>query len=616
MQNRTIRMTTTLLGLVCALLSVGRVAAEEVAWDKVQGILSSTKDIIVLDGTEKVPLRYTGENAPEYGDWMVRDMLSDPENLNPYTSSDAGVTTVLQFIFESLLYAENEPPYALKGQVAKDYPQISEDKLSYTFELRKNVHFADGHPLTAEDVLFSMKVIKNPRVLAPHLRNYYVAVKEARQEGLHKITFACDTPYFRNDLMLGGFEILPEHFYDPDGLMRSVPIKSLIDGSWEEGEHVDRVERFAEQFNQNFNRNVLGSGPYLIEDFERDVVTQQKVVLTRNPDYWGADEKALPAHGFVDRMFFKIINNTDAAFIELTNGNIDYHGLRPLEFKEKSWSDDFVSRFLKGVEYSSGYVYIGWNNKHPIFRDRRVRQAMTYLTDKEGMIENLLFGLGEPVLGPINKFRPEYNHDLEPYSYDPDRALDLLEEAGWNDSDDDGVLDKVIDGEKVPFSFEFMVNSGNQTRKDIALTLQNELQEIGVDCQVRELDWSIFLQRVRSKEFAAIVLGWTGSLRFAPDGYQIWHSSQTEGDGSNAISFINPEVDRILEDYRQEFDLEKRIKMYRRFQEILHEEQPYTFMWKTRVARAYSRRFAGVNWYPGGAELKEWWVEAVNCLHQ
>ena len=609
-------MTAVLLGLVCALFWMGTVAADEVAWDKVQNLLSSTKDVIVLDGTEKAPLRYSGGKAPEYGDWMVRDMLSDPENLNPYTSSDAGGTTVLQFIFESLLYAENEPPYALKGQVAKDYPQISEDKLSYTFELRENVHFADGHPLTAEDVLFSMKVIKNPRVLAPHLRNYYVAVKDARQEGLHKITFACDTPYFRNDLMLGGFEILPEHFYDPDGLMRSVPIKSLIDGSWEEGEHVDRVERFAEQFNQNFNRNVLGSGPYLIEDFERDVVTQQKVVLTRNQDYWGADEKTLPAHGFVDRMFFKIINNTDAAFIELTNGNIDYHGLRPLEFKEKSWSDDFVRRFLKGVEYSSGYVYIGWNNKHPIFRDRRVRQAMTYLTDKEGMIENLLFGLGEPVLGPINKFRPEYNHDLEPYSYDPDRALDMLEEAGWDDSDDDGVLDKVIDGETVPFSFEIMVNSGNQIRKDIALTLQNELQDIGVDCQVRELDWSIFLQRVRSKEFAAIVLGWTGSLRFAPDGYQIWHSSQTEGDGSNAISFINPEVDGILEDYRQEFDLEKRIKMYQRFQEILHEEQPYTFMWKTRVARAYSRRFAGVNWYPAGAELKEWWVEAVNRLHQ
>ena len=137
-------------------------------------------------------------------------------------------------------------------------------------------------------------------------------------------------------------------------------------------------------------------------------------------------------------MVFKIINNTDAAFIELTNGNIDYHSLRPLEFKEKSWSDEFNNRFLKGVQYSGGYTYIGWNNDHPIFKDKRVRQAMTHLTDRQSMVENLLFGLAETVEGPISKFRPEYNHDLRPYGYDYERALDLLDEAGWVDVDDDG----------------------------------------------------------------------------------------------------------------------------------------------------------------------------------
>jgi len=611
-------MRAAVLGLVGAIGASGIAAAEaESSWETVQKILTSTYDIIVLDGTETVPSRFTGGAEPQHGDWLVRFFLSDPENLNPYTSSDAGATQVLSYVFESLLDAGNDPPYALRGQIAKDYPRISEDKLSYTFELRENVHFADGRPLTTDDVLFSMKVIQNPRVLAPHLRNYFAAVKGVRQEGPYRITFVCDEPYFRNDMVLGGYLwILPRHFYDPDGLMAPVEISSLIDGSWEEGPHAERVERFAEQFNQNFNRKVLGSGPYLIEDFERDLVTQQKVVLTRSENYWGANEKDFPPQGYVDKMFFKIINNTDAAFIELTNGNLDYHALRPLEFREKSWSDDFVRRFLKSVEYSSGYVYVGWNNENPIFRDRQVRQAMTYLTDKEGMVENLLFGLGEPVLGPINKFRPEYNHDLGPYPYDPDQGLDLLEEAGWDDTDDDGVLDKVVDGEKVQFSFEILVNSGNQQRKDIALTLQNELQDIGIDCQVRELDWSIFLQRVRAKDFAAVVLGWTGSVRFPPDGYQIWHSSQAEGEGSNHVGFRNPEVDRILEEYRREFDMDRRIELYRRFQEILHQEQPYTFLWKTRFARAYSRRFAGVNWYPPGTELKEWWVEAANRLYQ
>ena len=591
-----------------AICIVGHAAAEEESWEIVQEILMSTKDIVVLDGTEQVSLRYEGGEDPTHGDWMVRHMLSDPEKLNPYTSSDAAASRVLELIFERLLDADHDPPYNLRGWVAVGYPEVAADKLAYTFELRDGVYFSDGKPLTAADVVFSMKVIHNPQVLAPHLRNYYATVQDVQIVGTDKVRFLCREPYFRNDLILGGFYILPKHFYDPEGLMDPVEFKSLVDGSWEVGPHKERVERFAQQFNQNFNRKALGSGSYLIEDPERDLVTQQKVVLTRNANYWGRDVEELLPPGFVDKMVFKIINNTDAAFIELTNGHLDYHGLRPLEFKEKSWSDDFNRRFLKGVNYSSGYLYIGWNNNHPIFGDKRVRQAMTYLTDREGMVENIMFGLAETVEGPINKFRPEYNHNLAPYTYDPDRALDLLEEAGWTDADEDGILDKTIDGELVPFSFEILVNSGNQIRKDIALTVQYELQDIGIDCQVRELDWSIFLQKVKGKDYDAMVLAWTGSLRFAPDGYQIWHSSQAVKNGSNHVSFINDEVDDILETYRREFDMDKRIELYRRFQEILHGEQPYTFMWKSRSSQAYSRRFSGVTWYPPGIRLQDWWV--------
>ena len=599
-----------------AIWAVGHVAAEEESWEVVQEILLSTKDIVVLDGTEKVPLRDDEREEPTHGDWMVRHMLSDPEKLNPYTSSDAGASRVLEHIFEKLLYADHDPPYSLRGWVAVDYPEVAADKLAYTFELRDGVYFSDGKPLTAADVVFSMKIIHNPQVLAPHLRNYYATVRDVQIVGTNKVRFLCREPYFRNDLILGGFDILPKHFYDPEGLMDPVEFSSLVDGSWEAGPHKERVERFAQQFNQNFNRKVLGSGPYTIEDPERDLVTQQKVVLTRNENYWGRDVEDLLPPGFVDQVVFKVINNTDAAFIELTNGNLDYHGLRPLEFKEKSWSDDFNRRFLKGVSYAGGYIYIGWNNNHPIFGDKRVRQAMTYLTDREGMVENIMFGLAETVEGPINKFRPEYNHNLVPYAYDPDRALDLLAEAGWADADEDGILDKTIDGELVPFRFEILINSGNQLRKDIALTVQYELQDIGIDCQVRELDWSIFLQKVKGKNFDAMVLGWTGSLRFAPDGYQIWHSSQTVENGSNAISFVNAEADQILEDYRREFDMERRVALYRRFQEIVHEEQPYTFLWKPRTAQAYSRRFSGVTWYPPGVRLQDWWVAQEAQMYQ
>ncbi len=613
----------SLIALVCPVLVGGcgsepesTIEPQRTPWEEAQSILATTRDIIVLDGAQKGPLRPKVEGEPQVGDWMVQHMLSDPENLNPYTSNDYGASRVLGLIFESLLYPEDEPPYELKGMLAQEYPSISADKLSYSFTVRRGARFADGQSLTAADVLFSLKVVKNPLVLAPHLRNYFAAVQDAQVEGEYGITITCGEPYFLNDRMLGSLNILPRHFYDPQGLMEEVSLSSLVDGSWKEGADSLRVSRFAQQFNQNFNRKVLGSGSYLIEDVERDVVTQQKVVLTRNANYWGAGKADLPDPGYVDKIVFKIINNMDAAFIELKNGNLDVHRLQPLEFKDRSWSPEFTDRFLKGIQYSSGYVYIGWNNNHPIFGDRRVRQAMTHLIDKDDMVVNLLFGLGESVESPIHKFRPEYNNELKSYGYDREKAEALLQEAGWEDSDGDGVLDKVVDGQRIPFSFVFLVNSGNQIRKDIALVVQGELRDVGIECEVRELDWSIFLDRVKNKNFDAVTLGWTGSLRFPPDDYQIWHSSQAEGNGSNFISFVNPEVDRILEEYRQEFDMEKRIALYRRYQEILYEEQPYTFLWKQRTVTAYSRRYEGVNWYPAGTNNREWWVSPANRLYQ
>lgn len=591
-------------------------------WPVVQAVLMSTPDIVVLDGTAAAPVRADRGATPAYGDWLVRHTLADPENLNPYTSSDAGASDVQDYVFESLLFAAPEPPFELRGGIAEAYPEVAADKLRYSFRVRPEVHFADGTPLTAADVLFSMKVIQHPLVLAPHLRNYYDAVADAYVEDGGRVTFVCDEPYFRNDLMLGGFKIIPRHFYDPEGLLDPVTVASLIDGSWEQGPHADGARRFADLFNREYNRRILGTGPFRLANPETDLVTQQKVVLTRNDHYWGRGVPGLPKAGYVDKIVFKVINNTDAAFIELTNGNLDYHTLQSLEFKEKSWDPGFVDDFLKVIRYSGGFTYIGWNNDHPIFSDRRVRQAMTCLTDRESMIRNLLFGLGETVVGPIHKFRPEYNSDLEPYPYDPERAVALLEEAGWRDSDDDGILDKVSDGRKADFRFEILINSGNQLRKDIALVVQSELQEIGIDCQVRELDWSVFLQRVRGQEFDAVVLGWTGNIRFPPDAYQVWHSSQSQSQGSNYVSFHDAEVDRILEDYRREFDMEKRIALYRRFQEILHAQQPYTFLWKQREASAYSRRFEGVTWYPGsdrgsvGEITLEWWVRPDDRMYQ
>ncbi|MCE2440373.1 MAG: hypothetical protein J4F39_13205 [Candidatus Latescibacteria bacterium] len=582
-------------------------------WERVEEILAADQGLIVLDGTEKVSPRYKGKDRPVYGDWLVLHAFSEPETLNPYGKMDYGSNRILENMFESLLYMENTPPYRFKGKLAAANPAVSPDKLSFTFDIREDARFSDGRPVTSADVLFSFKVIKNPEVqLSGYMRSGFKDLKAVRQAGLHKITFVFGEPYFYNAINIGRRWILPEHYYDPDGLMDRVRIEDLIDGTWEAGPQADLVRRFAERFNRDFSRRVLGSGPYVLASSDNDASLTGKTVLDRNPNYWGSGRKDLPPSGFVDRLVFKVVVNPDAAFIELTNGNLDVLNMYPLPFKEKSWSPEFTSRFLKVVRYASGINYIVWNNAHPVFRDKRVRRAMTHLTPRKSIIRDLIHGLGVTIDGPVHMSRPEFYAGLEPLQYNRDRAVELLQAAGWFDTDGDGVLDRVVDGVKTAFRFEFLVPAGSQLSKDIGLVMQDELADVGIECRVREIDRSIFLQRLREREFEALFTGGGSHPAVPLDLYSSWHSSQVRH-GGNYSCFENEEADWILERYRRTFDAERRISLYRRLQEILYEEQPYTFLFVGRGVTAYSRRFRGVNWYPSGwTEFLEWWVNPAD----
>lgn len=553
--------------------------------------------LLLIAGAERA---YDEQTAgPVIGDWLLLHMLSDPEQLNPLTSNDAGASSILGYVFQGLL-TRDPRTLELKPLLAESRPVISADKRTYTFKIRRDATFQDGHPLTGEDVLFSIKALKCSLVNAPFIRVYYASVVDAELVDDYTIRFITKEPYFLNEDVLGGIDVLPRHFYDPENLLKDVTVREVSRG---DSQLPDNVRRFADNFNKNYNRNPMGSGPYKFQSWK----TGQEVILVRDQTYWG---KGMPGidQPYLDVYRYRVINNLDAALVRLKSGGLDTMGLQPLQHLRQTRSKRFQKNYRKLLYFSPGFTYIGWNNAHPIFRDKRVRKAMTYLTNRKQMVKTILFGFGQVIDSPIYRFRPEYDESLVSIPYDPKKALGLLREAGWKDTDGDGVLDKVIDGKSTPFRFEIKFNSGNTIRKSVVLTLQDELKKHGISVSVRQLDWTIFLDDVKNHKFDAMVLGWAMSVR-DPDSFQVWHSSQAENKGSNMISFKNARVDKILEDYRREFDPKIRIEMYREFQRILHDEQPYTFLFMGKRISAVHRRFRGVEVLPiGGLRSLEWWV--------
>jgi peptide/nickel transport system substrate-binding protein len=565
-------------------------------------LLGCRDNAAVTSGDSQAIVDDANTGAATTGDWLIIHSLSDPEQLNPLTSNDASSSEVNGYIFESLL-SRNPRTLELKPHIAASRPEISDDKLTYTFKIRKDASFQDGRPVTGEDVLFSVKAIKSPFVNAPFLRVYFNSVLHAELLDPYTIRFVIKEPYFLNESVLGGIIVLPRHYYDPENLLERVTVRELAQ---DPAKLPAEVKKFGDLFNRNYNRNPLGSGPYKFNLWN----TGREIELVRNHDYWGNDKEGID-QSHIDRLKFRVVNNADAALTRLKSGSLDFmESLQPVQVVRGTSSDRFNRQFKKYEYYAPTYTYIGWNNDHPIFRDKRVRQAMTYLTNRKQIVQTVLFGLGEVVDSHIYLFRPEYDKSLASYPFDPQKALALLNKAGWKDTDGDGILDKLIDGKQTPLRFEIKINAGNAVRESVALVLMDELKNHGIAASVRQLDWTIFLNDVKNHQFDAVVLGWQMSTT-DPDAYQVWHSSQAANKGSNAISYKNARVDEILEQYRREFDPQRRIELYKEFQQILHDEQPYTFLHVRKTVSAVHRRFQGVEVFPDGLRPTDWWVPAA-----
>ncbi len=264
-----------------------------------------------------------------------------------------------------------------------------------------------------------------------------------------------------------------------------------------------------------------------------------------------------------------------------------------------------------------GYIYIGWNqqrNGEPTrFADPRVRQALTYLTDRQRLAEEVFLGYAKPANGPFNPLGKQINPEVETRTFDLARAKSLLAEAGFEDRDGDGIVESA-EGE--PFRFKLIYPAGSDDFKRVVLLLKDFYVMAGVIMEPEPTDWPLVLKALDEKAFDAISLGWSSS--FEIDLYQFFHSSQMETGGDNFLSYSNPELDALIETARAEMDEARRMEIWRRCHEIIWEDQPYTFLiWRASLnfvdgrIQNVQRTRSGLN-RPGLEQTPgEWYVPAT-----
>ncbi len=499
--------------------------------------------------------------APEFGGRLVEATIGEPSNLIPPLASDSSSHEIADLVYVSALKYDkdiNLVPYA-----AQSY-EVLEDGRLLRFTLRKDIRWTDGTPLTARDVEFTYKLMVDPNTPTAYAEDF-LAVKEFTRTGEYTFEARYDKPFARA-LVTWAHAILPRHLLEGQDLLKT-PLA----------------------------RQPVGAGPYMLKEW----TAGNRLVLTANPDYF-------EGRAYIDEVVMRIIPDQSTQFMELKSGNLDLINLSPQQYLYQTQEQGWAQNYRKFQYVSSGYAFLGYNLKSPLFRDVRVRRALLHAIDKDEIVRGVLAGLGMATGGPYKPGTWAFNERIPANEFDPAKAKALLAQAGWTRPKPDGPL---VDAHGTPFAFTILTNQGNSQRIKAAIIIQSHLKDLGIKVEIRTVEWAAFIKEFVDKgRFDAVMLSW--NILQDPDLYDVWHSSKAEPGGLNFVGFKNAELDDLLERGRRMLDQQKRKPLYDRIQAILHEEQPYCFLYVPMALPMVHARIMGIEPAPAGIthNFIRWWI--------
>ncbi|NLA61133.1 MAG: hypothetical protein GX863_08620 [Firmicutes bacterium] len=501
------------------------------------------------------------------GGQIVFGLTGNPVTFNPILQTDSPSGQINSRVFSGLVRV-NET-MELVPDLAESW-EFSPDGLTWTFKLREDVVWHDGTPFTAADVKYTYDAIKHPDYTGIRATDFE-PIKSVETEGDYKVVLNLENPYapLLSKLTIG---IIPKHIFETTSIK-------------------DMKENPA-------CMNPIGTGPYKFVEWQKD----QYILLEANPDYYGEGP-------YIEKVIWKFYGDNQVMLAALEKGDIDYMGAIPPDDVERVQNALADTHEFKVIP-QNGYTYIGLKQTDPILKDKLVRQALMYGTNRAQIVQEVLRGYGEVMNANIPQSSWAYAGDeLNPYEYNPEKAKELLHQAGWKVGPD-GIREK--NGQKM--DIKILTSTGNRILESALLITQQNWKDLGINAVVEYIEWSVLCaQYLDVAQFQAYALSW--GLGVDPDFYLFFHSAAAVDEtgklvGFNDVEFKNAELDELLELGRTEMNQEIRKQKYVDDQKIVNEELPYVFLYRNNSPAAMHKKVKGVVWGATGPLYPEkWWIE-------
>jgi len=542
--------------------------------------------LIILIGTMLIFSNCKNESTVTKDSTLDIAIKKEPAALNPFLNHVASARVIYQNIFCAM--ADFHPDtYEMSPILIKELPtaETIEDGpykggTKYTVEILEEAKWEDGSQITGHDFVFSLKAIMHPNSNANSYKSYLKWISDVKvdPENDRRLTIYFKDYYILAKELVVTLEIYPKYFYDPTGAMDNISYTDLTGENAESLIKADkRLSTFAEEFNsvKYLREKISGAGPYKFKEW----IPNQMIVLEKKENYWG-ENLGIPAlENGPEEIIFHVISDETAIISQLKEGNIDFYpGMTATAFLDLKENEAYKNQFHFFTPELMRLYYIGINNSKPELSDPDVRRALAKMVDVPKLIEVIEKGMGVPSVGILNAKKSYYNDALKPITLDIAGAKNILAEEGWVDSNNDGSVDKVIDGEKIEMDLDIHI-TGSKLSESVALLMQQNAKEAGVKINIITKKHKLFKKenlKTRDYDLAPLLLS---QDLYLDDPYLKWHSDNDNPSKSNDVSYRSEKTDNLIDLIRSTKDDDKRNEYYKELQSVMYEDQPVIFLY-------------------------------------